>query len=63
VAGKLRLTLLAVLAVVLSLSPQALSLDSLASAPLWAENRYFSLAFSRKAVDRQAAHTLILRPR
>jgi penicillin amidase len=31
--------------------------------PLWAENRYFPLAFSRKAVDRQAAHTLILRPR
>jgi penicillin amidase len=31
--------------------------------PLWAENRYFPLAFSRKAVDTHAAHTLILRPR
>jgi penicillin amidase len=31
--------------------------------PLWAENRYFSLAFTRKAVEGHAAHTLILRPR
>ena len=31
--------------------------------PLWADNRYFPLAFSRKAVDASAAHTLILRPR
>ena len=30
--------------------------------PLWADNRYFPLAFSRKAVDRHAAHTLTLRP-
>lgn len=31
--------------------------------PLWADNRYFPLAFSRKAVDAHAAHTLTLRPR
>jgi penicillin amidase len=31
--------------------------------PLWADNRYFPLAFSRKAVDANAAHTLVLRPR
>ena len=31
--------------------------------PLWADNRYFPLAFSRKAVDAHAAHVLILRPR
>ena len=31
--------------------------------PLWADNRYFPLAFSRKAVDAHAAHTLVLRPR
>jgi len=31
--------------------------------PLWADNRYFPLAFSRKAVDANAAHTLLLRPR
>lgn len=31
--------------------------------PLWADNRYFPLAFSRKAVDARAAHVLILRPR
>lgn len=30
---------------------------------LWADNRYFPLAFSRKAVDSHAVHTLILRPR
>jgi penicillin amidase len=31
--------------------------------PLWAENEYFPLVFSRKAVDKNAAHRLILRPR
>jgi penicillin amidase len=31
--------------------------------PLWADNRYFPLAFSRKAVESNAAHTLTLRPR
>jgi penicillin amidase len=31
--------------------------------PLWADNRYFPLAFSRKAVDANAARTLILRNR
>jgi penicillin amidase len=31
--------------------------------PLWADNRYFPLAFSRKAVDAHAARTLTLRPR
>jgi penicillin amidase len=31
--------------------------------PLWTDNRYFPLAFSRKAVDAHAAHTLLLRPR
>jgi penicillin amidase len=30
--------------------------------PLWADNRYFPLAFSRRAVDRHAARTLVLRP-
>ena len=30
---------------------------------LWAENRYFPLSFSRKAVESQAAHTLTLRAR
>jgi penicillin amidase len=30
--------------------------------PLWADNRYFPLVFSRKAVDGNAAHTLKLRP-
>lgn len=31
--------------------------------PLWADNRYFPLAFSRKAVDATASHTLTLQPR
>jgi penicillin amidase len=31
--------------------------------PLWADNRYFPLAFSQKAVDAAAAHRLTLRPR
>jgi penicillin amidase len=31
--------------------------------PLWADNEYFPLVFSRKAVDKQAAHRLILQPR
>jgi len=31
--------------------------------PMWADNRYFPLAFSRKAVDANAWHTLTLRPR
>ena len=31
--------------------------------PLWADNRYFPLVFSHKAVDANARHTLILRPR
>jgi penicillin amidase len=31
--------------------------------PLWADNRYFPLAFSRRAVDANAAHALVLRPR
>jgi penicillin amidase len=31
--------------------------------PLWADNRYFPLVFSRRAVDAHAAHTLVLRPR
>jgi penicillin amidase len=30
--------------------------------PLWAENKYFPLAFSRKAIGEHAAHTLVLRP-
>lgn len=30
--------------------------------PLWANNEYFPLVFSRKAVERQAAHRLILQP-
>lgn len=31
--------------------------------PLWADNRYFPLVFSRKAVDANAAKTLTLQPR
>jgi penicillin G amidase len=31
--------------------------------PLWADNRYFPLAFSRKAVDANTAHRLTLQPR
>jgi penicillin amidase len=31
--------------------------------PLWADNRYFPLVFSHKAVDANARHTLILRAR
>jgi penicillin amidase len=31
--------------------------------PLWAENEYFPLVFSRKAVDKHAAHRLMLQPR
>jgi penicillin amidase len=31
--------------------------------PLWADNRYFPLSFSRRAVDANAARTLTLRPR
>jgi penicillin amidase len=31
--------------------------------PLWADNRYVPLVFSHKAVDANARHTLILRPR
>jgi penicillin G amidase len=31
--------------------------------PLWADNEYFPLVFSRKAVDKHAAHRLTLRPR
>ena len=31
--------------------------------PLWADNRYFPLAFSRRAIDTHAARTLTLRPR
>ena len=31
--------------------------------PLWANNRYFPLVFSRRAVDENAARTLTLRPR
>ena len=31
--------------------------------PLWANNEYFPLAFSRKAVDQQAARRLMLQPR
>jgi penicillin amidase len=31
--------------------------------PLWAENEYFPLAFSRKAVEKHAAHRLVLQPR
>jgi penicillin amidase len=31
--------------------------------PLWAENEYFPLAFSRKAVDEYAAHRMVLKPR
>jgi penicillin amidase len=31
--------------------------------PLWANNEYFPLVFSRKAVDKQAAHRLMLQPR
>jgi penicillin amidase len=31
--------------------------------PLWADNRYFPLAFSRRAVDAHAARTLVLRAR
>jgi penicillin amidase len=31
--------------------------------PLWADNEYFPLVFSRKAVDKHAAHRLILQPR
>jgi len=30
--------------------------------PLWADNRYFPLAFSRRAVEASAAKTLILKP-
>ena len=30
--------------------------------PLWANQQYFPLAFSRKAVDAAAAHTLRLKP-
>jgi penicillin G amidase len=30
--------------------------------PLWAENQYFSLAFSKKAVEANAAHRLTLKP-
>jgi len=29
--------------------------------PLWAENRYFPLVFSRDAVDRHAKHRLLLK--
>jgi penicillin G amidase len=31
--------------------------------PLWAENEYFPLVFSRKAVEKHAAHRLTLQPR
>jgi penicillin amidase len=31
--------------------------------PLWADNEYFPLVFSRKAVDKHAAHRLVLQPR
>ena len=31
--------------------------------PLWADNEYFPLVFNRKAVDKYAAHRLILKPR
>ncbi|MGE0552930.1 MAG: penicillin acylase family protein [Gemmatimonadales bacterium] len=31
--------------------------------PLWAEGRYFPLAFSREAVERETAHVLLLKPR
>ena len=31
--------------------------------PLWADNEYFPLVFSRKAVDKNAAHRLMLQPR
>jgi len=31
--------------------------------PLWAEGRYFPLAFSREAVERESAHVLLLEPR
>jgi penicillin amidase len=31
--------------------------------PRWADNEYFPLVFSRKAVDKHAAHRLILQPR
>ena len=31
--------------------------------PLWTENRYFPLAFSERAVDAAAAHTLTMKPR
>ena len=30
--------------------------------PLWAENRYFPLVYSKKAVEEAAAHRLTLRP-
>ena len=30
--------------------------------PLWADNRYFPLTFSRRSVDQHAARTLVLRP-
>jgi penicillin G amidase len=31
--------------------------------PLWADNEYFPLVFSRKAVEKNAAHRLVLQPR